>query len=242
MVVPDIVRECERLGVTMMGFTDHLHSLEFLEPHRFIREDIEKLDTNIAVYFGVELNFLHRDSEYPFSEAIKEEYGFQYVLGGIHENYLEEYDLKKLVDIQHRHHLKTCRDPLVDVLVHPYWFNKDRFAKHWPWFDSMKAVPESYIRELGQTAGETHTAVEINASAILCNPNYSPEFVEEYMTFLSILAEEGACFSRGSDAHSIEELSRIANAWAAAEKLNLPPERFWIPKMQPLKGKRLDSR
>jgi histidinol phosphatase-like PHP family hydrolase len=237
MEIADVVAECKRLGVTMVGFTDHLNSLEFLEQHRFIREDIEKLDdTDTAVYFGVEVNYLGLDGEFPFSAEIKEEYGFQFAIGGIHENYLEEYDLEKLVDVQHRHHLKTCRDPLVDVLVHPYWFNKKRFdKKNWPWFDSMKSVPESYARELGQTARDTGTAVEINASAILCNPNLPPEFVEEYMTFLGIISEQGACFALGSDAHDIGKLEVIEKSWSAAEQLHLPPERFWIPPVPPIK-------
>ncbi len=67
---------------------------------------------------------------------IEECYGFQFAIGGIHETYLETYGLKCLVDIQHRHHLKTCAPSLVDVLVHPYWFssgNKWRFERNgWP--------------------------------------------------------------------------------------------------------------
>ena len=77
----------------------------------------------------------------------------------IHDAYLDVYDLKRLVDIQHRHHLKTCCDPLVSVLVHPYWFRKADFDKKgWPWYDSMKPVSESYARELGQTAKGRETA------------------------------------------------------------------------------------
>lgn len=237
MDVPAIVKECERLGVTRIGFTDHLNSLEFLERHRSIREDIEKLETDAAVYFGVEVNYLGLDGEFPFSEEIKEEYGFQFVIGGIHSTYLETYDQKKLVDIQHRHHLKTCRDPLVDVLVHPYWFGKKQFdTNNWPWFDSMKPVPESYARELGQTARETGTAIEINSTAILVNPNLPASFIEEYMTFLSVITEQGADFSLGSDAHDIGKLKEIEKAWAVAEQLNLPHKRIWTPSVTPMKG------
>jgi histidinol phosphatase-like PHP family hydrolase len=231
MEVPAIIRECERLGVKQLGITDHLNTLEKLDLHRSIREDIEALETDIEVYFGVELNFLARDGAFAFSAEIKEQYGFQFAIGGIHGTYLNEYDPRAIVDIQHRHHLKTCGDPLVDVLVHPYWFGKGEYDnKGWPWFDSMNAVPESYARELGQAARETGTTIEINGSAILASPNYSERFVREYLDYLAILAGEGACFSLGSDAHDIHKLETIRSVWQAAEQLQLAPERIWRPR------------
>ena len=37
----------------------------------------------------------------------------------------------------------------MEVLVHPYWFAQKPFeSKGFPWFDTMKAVPESYARAL----------------------------------------------------------------------------------------------
>ncbi len=237
MEVSAIVKECKRLGVTSLGITDHLHTLDRINLHVPIKNDIEELDTDIPVFFGVELNFLAADSEFAFSPEIKEQYGFQFAIGGIHGTYSDTYDLKNIVDIQHRHHLKTCRDPLVDVLVHPYWFDKVEFDnKAWPWFDSLQAVPESYARELGQTARETDTAIEINACANLANPAYSERYVKEYVEFLAIVAAEGCCFSLGSDAHDIGNLQEIRMAWQVAEQLNLPAERIWYPKCQPLKS------
>ena len=237
MEVPAIAKECERWGVKSLGITDHLNSLDKVDLHVPIKRDICSLDADIAVYFGVELNFLAAQGDFAYSAEIKEEYGFQFAIGGIHNTYLDTYDLKKIVDVQHRHHLKACRDPLVDVLVHPYWFGKGEFdRKGWPWFDSLQAVPENYARELGQTAKGTGTAIEINACANLTNPAYSDRYVNEYMAFLSVVAEEGACFSLGSDAHDIGRLREIRTAWQVAERLQLTADRIWKPKCQPMKG------
>jgi len=240
MEIPSIVRECKRLGVTSLGITDHLNSLDKLELHVPIRRDIEELeDAGVEVYFGVELNFTGYDRGFAFSQEIKEEYGFQFAIGGIHSTYLEEYDLKKLVDIQHRHHLKTCQDPLVQVLVHPYWFSKGEFEGNgWPWFNSMKVVPESYVRELGQTSKETGTAIEINGKANLRNPTLGEDYVREYIDFLYILAEEGTIFSLGSDAHDISHLEAIRDSWQVAEQLGLSQDRIWRPKCEPMNGHR----
>ncbi len=237
MDIPAVVRKCERLGLTSIGFTDHLNSLDKLELHRSIRRDIESLDTEIDVYFGVELNFLEADGGFAFSREIKEQYGFQFVLGGIHSTYVDTYNLKKMVDIQHRHHLKVCRDPLVDVLVHPYWFPQGEFNENgWPWFDSMPPVPNSYARELGQVAKDTNTSIEINSTAILDSPAYSDLYKKEYVEYLAIIAEEGACFSLGSDAHDIELLGSVKKAWDVADRLKLTTDRIWQPDCKAMKG------
>ncbi len=230
MDVAAIIRECERLGVKSLGITDHLNALDKHELHAPIQRDIRALDTDIAVYFGVELNFLAPDGDFAFSAEIKERYGFQFAIGGIHGAYLDMYDQRKLVDMQHRHHLRTCNDPSIDVLVHPYWFGKGEFdAKGWPWFDSMQTVPERYARELGQTAKATGTAIEINACANLTNPAYSDRYVQEYIAFLAVVAEEGACFSLGSDAHDIGRLKDIETAWQVAGQLELTADRLYRP-------------
>jgi len=238
MEVAAMVRECERTGVTALGITDHVNTLEQIPLHRQIRADIESLDTGIDVYFGVELNFLGLDSEFPFSAELKEEYGFQLVIGGIHRPYLDEYDVWKLIDVQHHHHLKTCADPLVDVLVHPYWFGKGDFDRNsWPWAEWMKHVPKAYARELGQASKDTGTAVEINACANLTNPAYPDDFVGRYVDYLAIVAEAGATFSVGSDAHDINRLRDVEAAWRVAEQLGLSDDRIWRPKAAALSAR-----
>jgi histidinol phosphatase-like PHP family hydrolase len=236
MDIPAIVKACERLGVTAIGITDHLGSMDKLELHVPIKQDIEALAPAMDVYFGVELHYLVLDGPFVWNAEIKEQYGFQFAIGGPHNPFVESYDLKKIVDIQHRLHLKTCRDPLVDVLVHPYWFSKGEFDKHgWPWFDSMQVVPESYARELAQTAKATGTAIEINGTGCIVNPCHSDRYVKEYIEFLSIVASEGACFSLGSDAHDLGHLKNVQPAWQVAEQLHLTAEQIWFPKCSPLK-------
>ena len=235
MEVAAIVQECQRLGVTTLAITDHLNTLDKLPLHRPIRQDIEALDTPLRVYFGVELNYTGPDQGFAYSEAVRDEMGFQFALGGIHATYLEIYDPRKLVEIQHRHHLKTCQDPLVQVLVHPYWFGRGEFQRNgWPWFDTMSLVATSFARELGQAARDTGTAIEINACANLDNPNYDERYVQEYAGFLAILAQEGATFSLSSDAHDINRLASIRAAWDMAAYLGLTNDQIWQPSVPPL--------
>ena len=238
MEVPAIVKECARLGVTSLGITDHLNSLDKLDLHVPILRDIRALAPSVQVYFGVELNYLGCDGTFAYDREVKERFGFQFAIGGIHGTYMSEYDLPKLVEIQHRHHLMTCRDPLVDVLVHPYWFSKGEFERNgWPFLDTMSCVPEKLTRELGQVARETGTAIEINATANLVNPTHSAEYVQQYEEYLSVLDEEGVCFSVGSDAHDIGRLNAIKTVWELVERLGVPRERLWHPSCDPIVGK-----
>jgi len=235
MEVAAVVAECEKLGVTSLAITDHLNSPDRLADHAPILDDIRALETDVEVFFGAELNFTGAGEGFVFSDEIKAEHGFGFGIGGIHAAYLDDYSEEKLVSVQHEHHLRTCRDPLVDVLVHPYWFWKGEFDKRgWPWFTSMKAVPESCARELGAAAKETGTAIEINTAAIFVNPQYDEAFVAEYVDYLAIIAEEGAVFSVGSDAHDIGQLATIEKGWKVVEKLGLSAERVWSPKCEPV--------
>ena len=239
MKIPEIVRVCEDLGVEALAITDHVNRRDQLDLHRNIKREIEALQPRAEVYFGVELNYTGLDEGFVYSPAIRDDYGFQFAIGGIHGTYLEEYDIKKMVDIQHRHHLKTCRDPLVDVLVHPYWFGRAEFdRKGWQWFDTMKPVPASYARELGQAARDSNTAIEINGGANFDSPNYDAAFVAEYLEFLSIVAAEGPCFTVSSDAHDIGRLASVCKAWEAAAVLGISEDRQWLPDCAPLAGPR----
>ena len=235
MTIPALVAKAKELGQTAIGITDHLNTLDKLPLHGDIRRDLEALDApGIDIHFGVELNYMGCDGEFAWSEDVRDELGFQFAIGGIHATYVSEYDLAKIVDNQHRHHLATCRNPLCDVLVHPYWFGKGGFDKNdWPWFDTMKAVPESYARELGQVAKETGTAIEINGCANLINPAYSAQFVDEYAEYLATVAEEGCLFAIGSDAHDINRMDGAIIAREMAERIGLTADRIWLPQARP---------
>ena len=235
MTIPAIVAKAKELGQTAIGITDHLNTLDKLPLHEDIRRDLEALDApGIDIHFGVELNFMGCDGEFAWSEEVRDKLGFQFAIGGIHGTYLQEYDLAKIVDVQHRHHLATCRNPLVDVLVHPYWFGKGEFDKKgWPWFDSMKAVPESYARELGQVAKETGTAIEINGCANLVNPTYPAQYVDEYADYLATVATGGCLFSLGSDAHDINRMGAAISAREMADRIGLTEDRIWRPAAKP---------
>ena len=232
MELDAIARRCREVGAECIGITDHLNTADRLELHRPILADIHALKTDLPVYFGVELNFTGRDEGFVFGDDIKADYGFQFAIGGIHSTYLDEYDLTKIIETQHRHHLLTCRDELVDVLVHPWWFSGGEFRnKGFPAFESVRVVPDPLTRELGQAAVATNTAIEINACANLANRPAG--YLSAYADYLAILADEGVTFALGSDAHDVDNLADIHLAWEVFDRLALPDERLWQPGGEP---------
>lgn len=243
MEVAAIAARCEGLGLGSIAITDHVNRMEDIPKHQAIAQDIKQLETTVGVHFGVELNFMGADGNFAYSEQIRDELGFQFAIGGVHETYLDGYDLERLVAVQHRHHLRTCADPLVAVLVHPWWFGRGEFeTKGYPWFCDLAAVPGSLMRELADAAVGTQTAIEVNATAILVNPHYGPRFQAQYRDFLSLLNERGVHFSLGSDAHDINALDHIQAAQQLVRDIGIPLERVWHPSAPPVNVPRSPSR
>lgn len=235
MGIQAIVDKCQELGMTSCAITDHWRGLYEKEQHLLIQKDLEALNPEIDIYFGAEVNDFGND-DWGFTEDLMAECGFQLAIGGIHGACVDEYDLKKIVDFQHHCHINACQNPILDVLVHPYWFWKGEWdEKGWPWPETMKMVPEDYARELGQLAKETGTAIEINGGAVL-DGCYGEQFCREYVEdYLAAIADEGAIFMLGSDAHDINGLKSVEASWQAAEKLGLTADRIWHPKGKPFK-------
>jgi histidinol phosphatase-like PHP family hydrolase len=238
MEIKAIVETCETLGITKLAITDHLDDFESAEKHLLIAEDIAKLETNVGVYFGVELDYLGYDGQFAYNEEIKERIGYQFAIGGIHDLYVDEYDLKKIIDIQHMHHLKTCKNPLVSVLVHPFWLSLTPFVhNNWPIVNPLKSLPESHIKELAQVARDTGTAIEMSANSCLLK-NFGEDFPKYYEEYVGMLAAEGAVFSFGSDAHNIGTLKNIEVCFDVSKKLGLDEKQIWQPDFKPINSKK----
>jgi len=230
MTLEAVARGCEQAGLTAIGISDHLNRPEDAERNAVLRKEIEKLDTPLAVYLGAEVGYAFKLGRHPLTAEDKQRLGYQYAIGTHHSTYVREYDLDRIVQLQHGYHLVTCADPVIDVLGHPWRFLYEEFRRTgWPWIDNMKCVPESMTRELARAAVESDTAIEINTTSNLCMKFQPESYFEEYVQYLSILAEEGVTFSLGSDAHELDEFETIKLAWEVVDRLGISDDRIWRP-------------
>jgi len=234
LTVENIVRRAEELGLTSIAITDHLNRLEQLPMFPHIRHDIEKAETEVEIFFGVELNFMGCDGEWAYSEQIRDEYGFELAIGGIHGAYTDSQDPVEVVDIQHRHHMRALADPLVDVLVHPYWFSKGDVDKRpMAWWERLIAeMPDERITELAQASVEHETPIEVNACAIFYNGRLSARFIEAYVGYLRRLYDAGAIFTVASDAHDIGRMGTTEYVEGLLDGMGVAEERIWRPVRQ----------
>ena len=232
--IEQIYRRCEELELTSIAITDHLNSLDYIEKHEAIKADMDSNAMDAEVFFGVELDVPPHAAPMPYNKIIKENVGIQFAIGGAHGTYLDTYDLTRLIGIQHQILCKTAADPLIDVVVHPWWFSKSEFdRKGYPWFDDLSAVPDDLHIEFARTAAENNTAIEVNAGAIHCNGAYSDRFKEQYNEYIKLLVAEGAKLSICSDAHDLDHLGRTRVVEDILEAIGIPDESIW----HPLQGK-----
>lgn len=231
LTVENIIRRAEAIGLSSIAITDHLNRREQLSNFVHIKRDIRQVETNIEVWFGCELNFDGCDGKWAYDEATRDEYGFELVVGGIHSAYTDSHDPLELIDIQHRHHMRTLEDPLVHVLVHPYWFNGAELQARSPdwWQKLMEEFPEDRIVELAQASAAHNCPIELNASAIFFNRNYSTGFQQAYVEFVRKLAQKGALFTFCSDAHDINQLGQSYYAEGVLDGIGVAEAQVWRP-------------
>jgi histidinol phosphatase-like PHP family hydrolase len=229
MTIPAIVAEAERVGLETIAITDHLNGPQFLDKHRPILADLENTETDGDITFGVEVNSCGPGTgEVTITEDEIKELGFELVIGGVHNSYFDESDPEGIIELQQELMLDVARHPLIDVLVHPWWFSKREFEDGiMSWLTDMSRIPNDYAKELGQVAAEHDTAVEANGCAIFTNPCYTPQFIEDYLEYLCAIAAEGAKISICSDAHNIEHMASAPIVGRALREAGVTPDQLY---------------
>lgn len=232
MTVPALLQRCEALGLETIAITDHLNAPQFLPQHEFIKRDLAAAETALEVFFGVEVNVIDKETgAVSIDQAQKEQLGCEVVIGGVHSSYHEKPDKRSIIDLQQKLMLAVIANPLVDVLVHPWWFGGAEFREGGPmeWFRDMSEIPDDYARELGEAAVAHDTAIEANWSAIWGCPSYNAQFEAGYDRYLGIIAATGAKISIGSDAHDIKQLDGVHSVAETLQRIGVPETQLWRP-------------
>lgn len=231
MTMPAIVARAEELGLTNIAITDHLNAPEFLDEHRNIKRDLADIDSPVDIIFGVEVNVIDPDTgAVSIDERQIEQLGFELVIGGPHASYADSPDPAAIIEKQHRLMMAVVQNPLVDILVHPWWFSGREFeAGTVAWLTDLSLLPDDYITELGEAAAATGTAIEANGTAIFVNANYTEAFIADYGEYLKKLADCGARISICSDAHGIDRMRATQVAGRAVRDAGISPDQLWSP-------------
>jgi histidinol phosphatase-like PHP family hydrolase len=213
MAVPSLLARCEQLGRTHIAITDHLNGPQHLEAQEAIREDLADYDGPVAITWGMEATIADAESgALTVTEEHVERFGYDFVIAGPHGRY-HETEPEAIIAINHRLMLATVRNPIVDALVHPWWFSRVEWERAlMTWFDDMSRIPRWHVEELAEACVETGTSVEMNGGAIIQHQRYTDRFKDDYREYLSQLSERGVTFTLCSDAHDIEQLDYATDA------------------------------
>jgi len=230
MSLPALFARCEELGRTQIAITDHLNGPQHLEAQEAIREALPAYDGPLAVTWGVEGTIADAETgAITVTADHVERFGYDYVIAGPHGRY-NETDPDAIIATNHRLMLATVRNPIVDVLVHPWWFSRVEWDKGtMTWFDDMSRIPESHVEELAEACVETGTAVEMNAGAIIHHARYSERLIDDYRDYMAALCERGVNFTVCSDAHDISHLERASDAAQFLADAGVPDDRIVAP-------------
>lgn len=232
MTVPALVQRCESLGLQKIAITDHLNAPEFLPQHMLIKRDLAALSSTMDIFFGVEVNVINKDTgAVSIDQGQIEEAGFELVIGGPHASYFEKPDKPAIIDLQHRLMLQVIENPLVDVLVHPWWFGGGEFRPGGPmeWLTDMSQIPEWHAKEIGAAAAANDTAVEANWSAFFTEGQYGQAFKESYPPYIATIAAQGAKISISTDAHDINKLDGIHAMMDLLESVGITGDKLFVP-------------
>ncbi len=232
LTVDNIIRRAEQRGLKSIAITDHLNRRAQLPAFRQIKADIAAAQSSVEVFFGVELNYDGCDGDFVYDPETHEQYGFEVVIGGIHSAYTDSRDMDEVFAIQHRHFMRTLENPLLDVLVHPFWFPRNQVeqrSSEW-WEEFIYRISDDYIEQWAQASLHNRCAIELNAAAIFYNGAMSEGFKANYVEMVRRLRDAGALFSTGSDAHDIDTLGITDYVDGLLDGLRVPEEQIFRPR------------
>jgi histidinol phosphatase-like PHP family hydrolase len=235
MTVPALVERCAGLGLEAIAITDHLNAPEFLPKHALIKQDLAQTQTDMKITFGVEVNVINKDTgAVSIDEAQLAEGGFGIVIGGPHSSYHSTPDKPAIIDLQHKLMLAVIANPLVDVLVHPWWFGAGEFKPGGPmeWLTDMGQIPDWHAREIADAALAHGCAIEANHSAFFTASQYGEAFRETYPHYIASIARRGVPISISTDAHDINQLDGIHHMMEVLEGVGVTREQLWTPAMK----------
>jgi histidinol phosphatase-like PHP family hydrolase len=235
MALGALLAQCEQLGRTHIAITDHLNGPQHLEPQEAIHDELVRYEGPLDITWGVEATIADPESgAITVTAEHVGRFGYDFVIAGPHGRY-DETDPDAIIAANHRLMLATVRNPIVDALVHPWWFGGGEWKKGtMTWFTDMSRIPDSHVEELAEACVETGTSVEMNGGAIIYHGEYDERFLDDYREYIAALCERGVTFTVCSDAHDIAQLDYAGDAAQFLADAGVPDEQIAVPPVSQL--------
>lgn len=243
-------------GITALGITDHLHTLVNLpDIHRSYHNYLAVRDQDF--HFGIELSVVSKweldrinagdyDPENPpvygyrsdgppsaeidlgLDETQINKLQIEYVVAGAHWPMYVPIELDALIRDYHRQQMFLARDPRVDIIAHPWWWDNRKAIRGQQWAADFTLIPGSIHDEFIAAAKENNKLVEVNVD-ILLSDRYTEKYRLQYAEYLRFVCESGVRMTIGSDCHNSRYAFPQAEAQALLQPLGFCSEDFVVP-------------
>ena len=242
MTFENIAHRAAQLHIDVAAITDHLMAPQDVALLKQTRDELMRFRQNgsgAALLFGVEVCEVAADGSTLLDAKLAQEMGFELIIGGVHETHMEHgAPLADVAVMQHRHHMMMMENPLIEILVHPWWLDREEFKRlRIVWPTGLSFVPEQLTVELAHASRRTNTYIEISAMSGFCNKDTSEKFRRELLAYYQLLHREGALFAIGSDAHELSEMDSFRETARIVETLGIDQRRMWQPKIRAQAGR-----
>lgn len=214
--LPAMLKKAAKNGVWLVGLANHYFLNTKFEMFRKLREQVaKKAPDGMTVLVGAELCVLDTTGRIQLTAA--EAGQLDFVLAGPHhfkQRWVEKPPLGKVkafVEHQHQMLVAAAKNPLVHGLAHPWVINVQNAQRRWGFSPAefMAAWSEEYFAELGETAQQHKTAIEIGMGIHLMAKHQGEAFWKKYARGLQVAKAAGAKFYFGSDAHHLFVIARV---------------------------------
>jgi len=239
VTLQNLSQMASELNIHALAVTDHLMKPEDVEGLRLTGRDIRAYNAKIKngqipILFGVEVCEVARNGSTLLDKALIEELQFDIIIGGVHETHMDTgASLEEIAVMQHKHHMMFMENPNIDILVHPWWLDRQEFERlHFQWPHDLSFIPEDLTVELARASKRTNTYIEISTMSGICNQDVSEEFRKGYEEYYRLLKDEGALFAIGTDTHQLADMRTFEAARQLIQKLDIPEDRFYRPEFK----------
>jgi len=254
----DIAEGARKKGLLEFGLADHLFTGINMPELKAARREYDELELKEDFHFAVEASCLRKydikkyedDPEnasfYGYCpggplekptlylpDELWDELKIEYVIAGAHWPLGVPAETDAVIRDYHRQNLYASEHPRVDVIAHPWWWNKalakEGYGGFATWIEDFSIIPKSMHDELASAARENGKAIEINANATLLNGSYPESFRKEYLEYLAYLKSKGVQFSIGSDSHGPGYAGRLHAIEKDLDEIGIDETKLWRP-------------
>lgn len=234
--VDEILTDAEVMEMEIIAITDHYAALSKENRMDEYINQTNKLKGKypFKILTGTEVCMSNKNGEVPITiedrkrlDIVLVELMGDLVFNPESQEWQEERRSKsKLLDTVFECYINVCKNPLVDVIAHP--FNLGRMALSFPF--TPADIPESLLKELRETLIKYKKGFEIGSQMYYWYPGISPhQICKEYAKIINLLYEGGVKFSVGSDTHGGNSAGNIYWAISVIKTAGLPDNwKIWL--------------